>query len=63
MFINTPAGKFEVPKWEADRLAAMTNEEVNAAVKVGKMVDPFALTEALRRGIWRNSTNTKGTTK
>lgn len=54
MRISTPAGSFHAPKHEADRVQAMDDAELLAAVKVDGMVDPFALTEAVTRGIWRD---------
>ena len=62
MDINTPAGKFAVPKWEAERLTVMSDNELRAAVKVGGMVDPFALTEALKRGVWQDERPARGCT-
>lgn len=54
MRISTPAGSFHAPKHEADRVQAMDDAELLDAIHVGGMVDPFALTEAVTRGIWRD---------
>ena len=62
MYINTPVGKFRVPQHEVDRLVAMSNDEVLAAIDVSGFIDPFALHEAMARGIWRDSRPAPGCT-
>ena len=54
MHIPTPVGPMQVPQHEADRVQAMDDAELLGAVHVNGMVDPFALTEAVTRGIWRD---------
>lgn len=49
--IPTPVGNMAVPSWEAKRLAELSDEQVLAEVHQGPFVDPFAIGEAIRRGI------------
>jgi hypothetical protein len=47
--LKTPVGTRLAPPWIAKKYAAMTDEEVFAAVDNGAFVEPFALAEIQRR--------------
>ena len=52
-YIDTPAGKFQMPRWEESRLAEMTDLEIleEYVVKCRSFIDPFLFQEMCDRGL------------
>lgn len=52
-YIDTPAGKFQMPRWAENRLAEMTDLEIleEYVVKCRSFIDPFLFQEMCDRGL------------
>jgi hypothetical protein len=57
--INTPVGRIDALPSQAERIKAMSDEQLIASVDAGTIADPFEFQEILNRGLYSRTARYK----